>query len=667
MKRHTFRATAVAAAAITACLTAAGTPASARPMRSDQQHSVGAQGPCDKLKPVASSHVPLCTHGPDRLQDVKGPGGGSPPPATAAPGGLCSDGGVSGRRIEVLYGVPQDRTNRFSSVLATMQSVLAQADANLDGSDADTSQHYRFLCQNGVDVTIRNVTLVPVGTDASFTYDDYVRSLQNQVSLGLGPVDYSNASRIYTTFVDQVTDVYPYGGQGSVYNDDRPDSSLNLNNTSSGAKYSMTAYFDAHVVGHEIGHNIGAVQLSAPHSSGAFHCHDENDLMCYSDGGSYFTGGGQLTFPCGSASDNLMDCGHDDYYSAATPSAGNYLATHWNTAGSSFLTPLTQSSSYTLSVAKTGTGAGTVTSSPAGITCGATCAATFPSGTSITLTAAAASSTSFSGWSGACTGSQPMCTVIMNSDKAATAAFTSTTGMRYQEMSAALDGWRPFTDASGGYRASKTSGNTAQFTFSGTTIKWLTRNGPAQGRAQVLIDGVNKGTFDTYAPSSQSSTVTFTGLSSAPHKIVIKALGTKNAAATAANVAVDGFTVGTATTQETSVKILYDKWKGVTNPSASGGTYRTDPTAGSTARFTFTGTRVDWVTTTGPGWGKAEVFIDGASKGVVDLYASAVRYQTTKSYSSLPSGSHTILVKVLGTKNASATATTVSVDGFIVR
>ena len=48
------------------------------------------------------------------------------------------------------------------------------------------------------------------------------------------------------------------------------------------------------------------------------------------------------------------------------------------------LTPV----NYTLTVAKAGTGTGTVTSSPAGISCGGTCSASYASGTAVTLTAA---------------------------------------------------------------------------------------------------------------------------------------------------------------------------------------------------------------------------------------------------------------------------------------
>jgi hypothetical protein len=56
---------------------------------------------------------------------------------------------------------------------------------------------------------------------------------------------------------------------------------------------------------------------------------------------------------------------------------------------------------YMLSIAKSGTGTGTVSSSPAGINCGSTCSASYNSGTVITLTATPASGSTFTGWSGA--------------------------------------------------------------------------------------------------------------------------------------------------------------------------------------------------------------------------------------------------------------------------
>jgi hypothetical protein len=89
--------------------------------------------------------------------------------------------------------------------------------------------------------------------------------------------------------------------------------------------------------------------------------------------------------------------------------------------------------------------------------------------------------------------------------------------------------------------------------------------------------------------------------------------------------------------------------------------------AGSTASLRFTGTGVDWITYTGPGWGQAEVLIDGVSRGTVDLYASNAQAQSALAYRGLSAGSHTIVIKVLGTKNPAATSTTaVPIDAFVI-
>src|SRR6185436_17164905 len=61
-----------------------------------------------------------------------------------------------------------------------------------------------------------------------------------------------------------------------------------------------------------------------------------------------------------------------------------------------------------LTVATDGTGAGTVTSTPGGIDCGADCSERYLAGTQVTLTATADASSSFAGWGGAgCSGTGP--------------------------------------------------------------------------------------------------------------------------------------------------------------------------------------------------------------------------------------------------------------------
>ncbi len=77
---------------------------------------------------------------------------------------------------------------------------------------------------------------------------------------------------------------------------------------------------------------------------------------------------------------------------------------------------------YLLSVAKSGTGSGTVSGGP--ISCGSTCSANVASGTTVTLTASPAAGSTFAGWSGACTGTGS-CILSMTAARSATATFTT--------------------------------------------------------------------------------------------------------------------------------------------------------------------------------------------------------------------------------------------------
>ena len=72
-----------------------------------------------------------------------------------------------------------------------------------------------------------------------------------------------------------------------------------------------------------------------------------------------------------------------------------------------------------------GTGDGSITSDPSGIDCGTTCSASYPTGTSVVLTARPAAGQVLQAWGGACTGASATCSVSMDAARSVTATFTS--------------------------------------------------------------------------------------------------------------------------------------------------------------------------------------------------------------------------------------------------
>lgn len=116
------------------------------------------------------------------------------------------------------------------------------------------------------------------------------------------------------------------------------------------------------------------------------------------------------------------------------------LATVWSSDGGQATIAVTQklstatggggggggSATGTFKLTVTRTGKGTVTSNPAGISCGTTgsgCSTSMASNTSVTLTATPDLGAAWVGWGGACSGTASTCTVVLNADKAVTANF----------------------------------------------------------------------------------------------------------------------------------------------------------------------------------------------------------------------------------------------------
>ncbi len=86
--------------------------------------------------------------------------------------------------------------------------------------------------------------------------------------------------------------------------------------------------------------------------------------------------------------------------------------------------PLSPPGSQTLSVSKSGTGSGTVTSNPAGINCGLDCSEVYSYNTVVTLTASPATGSTLTSWTGGGCSGTGTCIVVMTKARNVTATFT---------------------------------------------------------------------------------------------------------------------------------------------------------------------------------------------------------------------------------------------------
>jgi hypothetical protein len=237
----------------------------------------------------------------------------------------CLADGLLGSRVQAIYAVADDRTDRSTTVIPTIRATYApKVDWQINQSAAETGgeAHVRFVTEPGAGGDCRlsvPVAHLTAGGDDSFS--NMVAELKAQ--------GYNRADRKYLVW----TDANVVCGVGSVYSDTRPG----LNNINNGYA-AMFARVDAacwdYAEGHELMHTLGSVQRGAPHATANGHCYDESDEMCYDDDGS---GPTTMQTVCAGRNGTLFDCNHDDYFYAGIPPASNWLATHWNTFNSNWL------------------------------------------------------------------------------------------------------------------------------------------------------------------------------------------------------------------------------------------------------------------------------------------------------------------------------------------
>lgn len=267
----------------------------------------------------------ICSHGNDAaLPGTAAAGeGGSGQTSTASTRIGCYGDGHSGPRIQAVYARPVTAADRLSAMLPSFRGWAGALEKAVDDSAHQTNgaRHLRFATRptsGGCTLDVLSVAL-PASAFASLTATISALQHQGLDSKGTKYLVWSDASG--------------YCGIASMY-DDATAGAGNLNN----GAYPTYARIDRRCWGyaeaHEVVHMLGGVQKGAPHATAGFHCHDANDLMCYDDG----TAGSQQVSTCASAQATLLDCHHDDYFSTA-PARASWLATHWNVAGSAFLSP----------------------------------------------------------------------------------------------------------------------------------------------------------------------------------------------------------------------------------------------------------------------------------------------------------------------------------------
>ena len=212
--------------------------------------------------------------------------------------------------------------------------------------------------------------------------------------------------------------------------------------------------------------------------------------------------------------------------------------------------------------------------------------------------------------------------------------------------------------------------------FNGTKLDLIATKGYTQGKAQVSVDGVDKGTIDfSNATTLRQQKVWSTGtVAAGTHKVVLSWTGQAGVSG-GTRVNVDAVEVtgtllkaGLTTAEQAAAGFAYKgAWTTSSATLASGGSFAYANSAGSAVTIKFTGSYLVWITKKSPVYGIAKVTLDGGSPVKIDLYgASEVYQQKVWNTGVIANGPHVVVIEWTGNKNASATATNVGVDAVQV-
>ncbi|OFV94292.1 MAG: hypothetical protein A3F68_08825 [Acidobacteria bacterium RIFCSPLOWO2_12_FULL_54_10] len=165
-----------------------------------------------------------------------------------------------------------------------------------------------------------------------------------------------------------------------------------------------------------------------------------------------------------------------------------------------------------------------------------------------------------------------------------------------------------------------------------------------------------------------SGTPTGTGTSSFTVKVTDAGAMT---ATQSLNLTVNGGSTSTTSTthaQETDTPVSYTgTWYPISRSFFDGGSAKEAMDAGARVTFTFTGTGIRWIGYRDEWSGKANIYLDGQFKAVVDTFASPAQAQAVIwSATGLTASTHTLAIEATGTHSASSGGAWIWIDAFDV-
>ena len=318
--------------------------------------------------------------------------------------------------------------------------------------------------------------------------------------------------------------------------------------------FSGTAFFNEDVVtigGDLILEKCSSETVSIPNTPSGPTSGTTGTSYTYSTGGStsslghsvqYFidwgdgTNSGWLPVGTTSASKSWTSAGSYSVKAQARCATDTSVASSWSGVLSVIISP----QPYTLLTTSVNpAGAGIISLNPPG--------GAYSAGTAVTLTATANSGYSFSTWSGDLTGSTNPAQITMDGNKTVTAVFLLIKVEEDNPTITYTGTWNTYTSPScsgGAMKYSGQKGAKAEFSFTGTGIKWIVTKAKMMGKAKVYLDGVYMGLVDLYSSSPAYQVVLQkAGLAPGNHTLRLEFSGQKNPRATGYYINIDAFEV----------------------------------------------------------------------------------------------------------------------------